>query len=89
MRIKLRFCEEVSNIKLSFAEEGIRVKYKFTDTFVNSKPDYTGTYTVTPTFNIQTLFTKDKSMDDDVTIYAIPVSEVSNPQNGITMTIGV
>lgn len=50
-------------------------------------PDYDGTYEVTPKINAQTLATKDKSMTDNVTVLAVPYSEVTNPQGGKTVNI--
>lgn len=51
-------------------------------------PEYEGPYEVVPVFNEQILETKQKSMADDVTVLAIPIYEVSNPQGGTTVTIG-
>lgn len=48
---------------------------------------YTGPYTVTPKAEEQTLNTKDKVMDDDVTIESIPIYEVSNESGGTTFYI--
>lgn len=50
-------------------------------------PDYNGEYEVTPDEEEQTLFTKNKSMKDDVIIKAIPTYEVSN-STGTTFIIG-
>jgi hypothetical protein len=88
LSLKLKFCETKSRVKLAIKETGLLIKFKFTDKFVNIRPDYTGDYTVTPTFNIQKLLTKDRLMNDDVTVYSIPLSEVTNPQDGITITVG-
>ena len=49
---------------------------------------YHGSYEVTPMVIEQSLETNNKIMDDDVTIFAIPYSEVSNPSGGKTATIG-
>ena len=49
---------------------------------------YDGPYEVTPEFSAQTLPTKGKSMRDDVTVHAIPVSRTTNPQGGKTVYIG-
>lgn len=49
---------------------------------------YEGPYEVTPEFSAQTLPTKGKSMRDDVTVHAIPVSRTTNPQGGKTVYIG-
>ena len=49
---------------------------------------YTGDYDVTPKFSKTTLATKDKTMADDVTVRAIPVSRTTNPSGGKTIYIG-
>lgn len=54
-----------------------------------SYDEYKGSYDVTPdAHNAVVLETKDKLMMDDVTVFKIPVWEVSNPQNGQTIYIG-
>lgn len=50
-------------------------------------PDYKGNYEVTPDVAGQTLQTKNKSMNEDVTINPIPAYEVSN-ETGTTFIIG-
>lgn len=50
-------------------------------------PPYEGEYDVTPKVREQVLPTKNKSMREDLTIYAIPYSEVSNPEGGETVNI--
>ena len=50
-------------------------------------PYYTGDYTVIPKVYEQTLETKNKSMTDDVTVEAVPYSEVSNLSGGYTASI--
>ena len=50
-------------------------------------PYYDGDYTVTPKVYEQILETQDKSMSDNVTVEAVPYSEVSNPQGGYTVNI--
>ena len=47
---------------------------------------YEGSYTVTPKIYIQKLYTKDKVMQDDVTVEGIPYAETSNP-SGTTAVI--
>ena len=44
-------------------------------------------YTVTPQIDEQVLPTKNKSMAEDLTIEAIPYSEVPNPSGGQTVCI--
>ena len=53
-------------------------------------PEYEGPCEVTPKINAkQTLQTRDMLMPDDVTVHQITVAEVSNPQGGKTVTIGI
>lgn len=52
-------------------------------------PYYEGSYNVTPRKREQVLHTKDKSMSQDVKVFAIPYNEVSNPFGGKTITIGI
>lgn len=54
----------------------------------NAHGVYEGEYDVIPTFNLQTLDTNGKLMTDDVSVYAIPVSEVENLAGGYTVYIG-
>ena len=50
---------------------------------------YEGPYIVTPlAWQQQTLETKDKLMQDDVTVLEIPYFETTNPQGGSTIYIG-
>ena len=54
-----------------------------------SKPPYEGDYTaVSDIHDLVRLPTKGRSMLDDVVIQPIPFYEVSNPQGGVTITIG-
>lgn len=48
---------------------------------------YQGAYDVTPKVDPQTMATKGKVMNDDVTIKAIPFFEVSNTSGGNTVYI--
>lgn len=50
--------------------------------------NYEGEYEVTPKVTAQTLGTKQKFMENDVTIRKIPLYEVSNTTGGTTITIG-
>lgn len=52
-------------------------------------PEYEGPYEVTPAlYWQQRLATRKRSMEEDVLVGSIPISEVSNPQGGITVLIG-
>lgn len=49
---------------------------------------YEGSYEVTPRLYVQALDTDGKLMEDDVTVYEIPVTRTSNPHGGQTVLIG-
>lgn len=49
---------------------------------------YSGTYDVTPRVYQQSLLTDNYVMDDNVTVYEIPMTQVSNVKGGKTATIG-
>lgn len=51
-------------------------------------PEYEGSYSVAPRVVEQTLPTKQKSMEEDMTVEAINYLEVTNPEGGKTVTIG-
>ena len=49
---------------------------------------YGGPYEVTPKVESVVLATRNKTMNNDVTVFEIPYAEVSNPAGGKTATIG-
>lgn len=49
---------------------------------------YDGSYEVTPRLYAQSLDTDGKLMQDDVTVYEIPISHTTNPTGGLTVLIG-
>ena len=49
---------------------------------------YAGSYEVTPRLYAQSLDTDGKLMEDDVTVYEIPISRTTNPTGGLTVLIG-
>ena len=51
-------------------------------------PWYEGEYELTPVWENVTLETKQKSMQEDVTMQAIPYAEVDNLSGGVTVIIG-
>lgn len=59
-----------------------------TTTTISDYPTYSGPYEVDPIFERITLETAHKVMGSDVQVNAIQVHRVSNPQGGITVTIG-
>lgn len=52
------------------------------------KEHYSGKYNIEPSFSKQTLNTRDKYMENDVTVSAIQVSRVTNQTGGNTIFIG-
>lgn len=76
-------------VDISVASETEVVDITVSDGSGGRLPNYEGEYTVTPRKREIVLPTKNKSMMDDVTVFQIPYSEVSNPQGGITATIGL
>ena len=50
-------------------------------------PNYDGSYSIIPKVDAQTMATRNKSMIDDVTVEAVPYSEVSNEAGGYTANI--
>ena len=78
MRLRLKFSED-KPFKMGFSE-------------VNLLPGgtgepYTGEYEITPDFSEHTLQTRYKSMLDNVTVHAIPASEIDNAAGGVTFSI--
>lgn len=49
---------------------------------------YGGPYEVTPRLYAQSLDTDGKLMEDDVTVFEIPISRTTNPTGGLTVLIG-
>ena len=49
---------------------------------------YDGEYVITPKDFDQILETEEKAMRDDVTVLAVPYTEVDNPYGGVTCIIG-
>ena len=49
---------------------------------------YEGEYQIMPSFEAQSLQTKNKLMTDDVSVSAISVVRMSNPNGGTTVIIG-
>lgn len=58
-----------------------------TGTAVVSEQPYDGEYVVTPTRSQQTLETANKTLTSDITVQAIPYSEVGNLGGGYTFYI--
>lgn len=84
------------NIVLGISPNVFAVQFGAKDIFMpvvfgieSARPEtYKGAYTVDPDFTTQTLATKYKRMQDDVTVNAIEVQRVSNAAGGRTVYIG-
>lgn len=76
-------------VTLSIQSNNQTVTLGFDETIIggDALPWYEGAYVVTPKVGEQTLETRNKSMRNDVTVEAIPYSEVSNPSGGLTANI--
>lgn len=91
MKIDVSFKETNSDLDICFLEETVNIEVAFSERQViitSTVEPYEGAYTVSPTFETQTLDTAGKRMTDDLTIEEIKVSSVSNPFGGRTVYIG-
>ena len=73
---------------LIFEEEDLEFDLEFEEILImhTDYDPYTGPYEVIPRMHEQVLATKDKNMEDDVTVYEIPYAEVVN-EHGTTVNI--
>lgn len=89
MKLKVDFLENNSEVNVKFIETKCTFDTQFGEIMIMHDADvYTGDYEVTPRVYNQVLQTKDKLLNDDVTIFQIPKAMVLNPKNGYTITIG-
>lgn len=90
LNFKFKF-KSTDGFNMSFGARDDRMNVGFANT-LKLKPDeiewYTGKYSVLPDVDHVTLETKNKLMSNDVTVFAIPLWEVSNPEGGTTIYIG-
>ena len=92
MRLDVKFTSNNQTFEIGFSESQSGFSAMFGSLqIVTLLPDgaaYEGSYTVRPSIDAQTLPTNQKYMTDDLTVQAIPYSEVSNQSGGMTATIG-
>ena len=86
IRVKLSPSKKV-NVKVSVTS-GLNIKVGGEFYRVGDYEFYKGDYEVKPTFENQTLKTKNMAMKDDVEIKPISVTKVSNQSGGNTVIIG-
>lgn len=88
MKLKVTFTEE-PQFKVRFVQTCCTFKPYFGEIITLRENEvYEGDYNVIPRVYQQILETKDKLMEDNVTVEIIPLSKVINYKNGYTVTIG-
>ena len=89
MKLRVTFRENNSKFKVKFVQTQCTFRPKFGEIITIRDNDvYTGDYNVIPRVYEQILETKNKIMEEDVTVEVIPLSTVLNLSNGYTATIG-
>lgn len=87
--VPMRVAATNTEIPVSVATDTVNLSVGLGAAYSMASADtYEGEYTVTPRLEDQYLETNGKIMRDDVTVYQIPISRVSNPYDGITVLIG-
>ena len=88
MTIQVELKEKEFSFDLGFSEES-RFDIHFSESFSPRDIEpYSGAYEVIPKVAEQSLQTRDRWMNRDVTVTAIPYHEVENMQRGTTAIIG-
>lgn len=90
MRVKVTF-KELTDFYATFIEPVELIKVDFSEVsmrYIGVTEEYNGPYNVVPKVEPQTLQTAQKTLTQDVKVFAIPYAEVSNQKGGITATIG-
>lgn len=67
---------------------GGTIQGRIATVFVASGESYSGEYTVSPAFSQQVLPTKDKLLNNNITVNAISVYKTTNASGGNTIVIG-
>lgn len=75
------------SIRGKLTPTGLSVRGTVAPSVYSRAEQYLGDYDITPQAESQTFNTKNRRMNDDITIEAIPYYETSN-EYGITVTIG-
>ena len=88
MKIQVEFRETGAGFDLGFEGDS-----RFDIGFEEGQPGhsaspYSGNYEVIPRVSAQTLPTRDKSLERDILVRAIPYHEVENTERGTTAIIG-
>ena len=89
MKLKVSFDENDSALDIRFIQTECTFHTDFGEVMLVKTDDvYQGDYNVIPRVYQQVLETKDKVMNDDVTVEIIPLAAVINLSDGYTVTIG-
>lgn len=88
MTFDVTFRSNIDSFELGFLSSDQVFSMDFGSTTGVVAETYKGEYEVTPGVSDVFLYTKDKLMEDDVTVHPVPFYEVSNPSGGNTITIG-
>lgn len=91
MKLNIKFEESASSFPVTLInnEEDLEVNFMALQILDgDTTPYYDGTYIVIPKFSTQNLNTATKRMRNNVMVRPIPILSISNPQGGMTVTIG-
>ena len=88
MKIQVGFHETRAKFSLGF-DDSSEFEIGFEEGFGKSQADpYTGIYDIVPRVTAQSLPTRNRWLNRDVTVQAIPYHEVENTERGTTAIIG-
>ena len=87
MRIRVIFSEMPDRFALGLNEQE-SFALKFDEGMLCHCVPYEGSYDIRPGLLAQTLPTNDRHLHEDILVRAIPYTEVSNIQHGLTAIIG-
>lgn len=86
--ITIEVSAEIPDIQIECEEESADIEIEVA-AGGEGNPPYEGEYTVVSDLHNNVIMpTRGMAMTDDVTVLPIPFYEASNPQGGITLTIG-
>lgn len=89
IQVPMRVASSKTLIPMSVASNEATISMQISAAYIVGSADYyDGAYDVTPRLYAQSLDTDGKVMEDDVTVYEIPVTRTTNPTGGLTVLIG-
>lgn len=87
MKIRLTFSEMPTRFSLGLKEQE-SFAMKFDEGMMSRCEPYEGSYDIMPKLISQTLPTNDRHLYENILVRAIPYTEVTNIQRGLTAIIG-